>query len=397
MVSGKLSGSLYFESRSAVGGILVVETLHRKVASAVRPEVAEKLWFCGLWAQFLYMFLSSLPWNHGLFHHCAELLLVISIGLCCVKALLLDDISIRSRLSVFAVICLCTLSALIAKQRLFLGLIALVFSCRGISFRRIIRHYFLFTVSYIVLTLLLYFSGVLPTSISGVRFSGSVFTFYRFDLGFTHYNYAAMWFMLAMLYALLAYPRLHSASACAAFFALTWVVFAITSSRTVLLVALLAFCVLSLQYRHPRALERFPGLRPASVCLIVLMITMVFLLTVFYTSERSIFSLANRILHNRPHHGYHVLKSDGLRLLGISHEPSYFLDFLYLYIAYRFGLVPMVLYIVLQIYAADKCIRAKQWDVWIVAIILVLYSLSEYSMRSCLMPLLYPAFANMDE
>lgn len=375
----------------------MVETLRRKIFSAIRPETAEKLWLCSLWMQFLYMFLSSLPWNHGFFHHCVELLLIISIGLCCVKALLLDDISIRSRLSVLAVICLCTLSALIARQRLFLGLIALVFSCRGISFRKIIRNYFLFTVGYIILTLLLYFGGVLPTSISGVRFAGSVFTFYRFDLGFTHYNYAAMWFMLAMLYALLAYPRLRSASTCAAFFALTWVVFAITSSRTVLLVALLAFCVMSLYYRHPKTLEQVPGIRPISVCLIVLMILAMFLLTVFYTPNHSIFSIPNKLLSGRPYLGNLVLKTEGLRLLGTGHEPPRFLDFLYLYIAYRFGLVAMVLYIGLQIYAADKCIRAKQWDVWIVAMILVLYSLSEYSMRSCLMPLLYPAFARMDE
>lgn len=375
----------------------MVETLRRKTVSVIEPLLTEKLWMCSLWMQFAYMFLSSTPWNRGSFHHLVECLLILSIGLCCVKALFADDLGIRPRLGIFAVFCLCAVSALIAKQRLFLGLIALVFSCRGISFRKIIRHYFLFTAGYIVLTLLMYFGGILPASSSGVRFASSVFTFYRYDLGFTHYNYAAMWFMLVMLYALLAYPRLRTAPVCAAFFTLTWVVFVITSSRTVLLVALFAFCVLSLQYRFPRILGQTPGLRPISACLIVMMIVAMFLMSAFYAGDIRLLSIVNDLLSGRLALGNRVLQTEGLRLFGIGHEPPRFLDFLYLYIAYRFGLVPMVLYIVLQIYAADKCIRTKQWDVWIVAMILVLYSLSEYSMRSCLMPLLYPVFANMDE
>lgn len=363
----------------------------------VSQGIGEKLWFTALWVQFFYIACITMPWNHGLAHLFIECTMLASIMLCCVKIFFVDRESAKALCLAAAVLAVSTVSALAAHQRHFLGLIALVMGCRDISFRRIIRHYFRFCLIYIALTLFLFSLGCLPSNTSGIRYAGSILKSWQFDLGFIHYNYAAMWFFLAALCTALTVPRQFAARTNLLCIALMLGIFCITSSRTVLIISILTFPVLLVQQFYPGFLERISKIRVLSAVGILALIATVFVLTYLYSPDRPFIKLVNRLLSGRLNLGHYCLNLQTLGYLGHPGEPPVFLDFLYLYICYRFGIPALVLYVGLQLYAADRLIRFRQWDFWIAAVIMVVYSLSEYSMRSCIMMMLYPAFARLDE
>lgn len=360
--------------------------------------LGEKLWFAALWLQFFFIICLTMPFNHGLAHKLIECAMLLSIGLCCVKIFLVDRMSVKALMVTAVVLILCTVSALAAQQRLFLGLMALVMSCRRISFRRIIQHYVLFCIGYIVLTLLLYAVGYLHSSTFGIRYSLGFLKIWCYDLGFTHYNYAAMWFFLAVLCTAMIVPPKNRSCMSLLGICLMSIIFCITASRSTFLLSLCAFAALFFQQRYPKALERSNNFRIFSAFLILGMIGTMFLLSYLFTDESPLFALLNKLSSLRLESSQFYLKSEMFLLVdNTTREPGPVLDFMYLYIAYRFGIVAMLIYIGIQIYAADRCIRAGRLDFWIIAVILVAYSLYENSLRGCIMMMLYPAFAKLDE
>lgn len=359
--------------------------------------LGEKLWFAALWLQFFFIICMTMPFNQGLAGRLIKCVMLLSIGLCCIKILLIDQMSAKA-LGVSAVVLfLCAVSALIARQLLFLGLMALVISCRDISFQRIIGHYASFCVVYIVLTLLLFALGYLHSSTFGIRYSIGFLKIRCYDLGFTHYNYAAMWFFLAVQCLTMAVPQKHKGAANLLGICIMSIVFLITASRTTYLLSLFTFAALFIRQYHPRALGRSSNYRLISALLILGMITAMFFLAYVYSPQNPLLVLINKLLSWRLAFSQFYLKPGMLFLFG---NPSNYsgpiLDYMYLYIAFRFGIVAMLIYIGIQIYAADRCIRAGRLDLWIIAIIFVAYSLYEKSLQSCITMMLYPAFAKLD-
>lgn len=93
--------------------------------------LGKRLWFTALWLQFFFIICITMPFNRGFAHRLIECAMLASIGLCCVKIFLVDTLSVKALGFSAAVLAVCAVSALVSKQRLFLGLIALVMSCRG--------------------------------------------------------------------------------------------------------------------------------------------------------------------------------------------------------------------------------------------------------------------------
>lgn len=360
--------------------------------------LGESLWFSALWLQFFFILCITMPFNQGLAHRLIEFAMVLSIELCCVKLLLEDKLSTKELWFTAAALALCTASAWIARQRPFLGLMALVMSCRRISFRKILQHYALFCIGYIVLTLLLFAAGYLHTNTLSIRYTIGPLKIWSNDLGFTHYNYAAMWFFLAALCIAVIVPPKYRTCASLLGICLMSIVFCITASRTAFALSLWVFGALIFQRRHPTAPGKCRNFRIFSALLILGMVSAMFLLSYLFNAENPIYVLANKLVSCRLAFSQFYLKPEMLFLLGNpSRMPGPVLDFMYLNIAYRFGIAAMLLYIGLQVYAADRCIRAGRLDYWILAVTLAAYSLYENSLHSCIMMMLYPAFAMLEK
>lgn len=364
----------------------------------INTALGEKLWFAALWLQFFYVFCIAMPFNHGLAHRLIELAMLLSVGLCWVKILFADQMPPKAQLAAAAALILCTVSALIAHQRSFLGLMALVMSCRRISFRRIIRHYALFCIGCIALTLLLHAGGYLPANFSGVRYTIGSLKIWRNDLGFAHYNYAAMWFFLTVWCMVLLAPQKSRAWMSLLGICLMCIVFCVTASRTTFLLSLCGLGAFFFLHRHPKALGQSAGFRSLSALLILGMVAAMFLLSCLFTTENSLLMGINSLVSGRLQLSQFYLKPGMLSLFGTSSAVSGpILDFMYLFIAWRFGILAMLLYIGIQVYAADRCLRAGHLDYWLTAVILAAYCLYENSLCSCITMMLYPAFAELEE
>lgn len=357
--------------------------------------LGSKLWFCALWLMFLHYiaYSSHLAYSLHTISLCAA---VVSVLLCLYKIFLIDRQD-STLTTVFQIITLACLAAniLIARVTNLLYLFCLVISCKDVSFRKIVKAYLAFLLLHLAFNLIQMCFGSIPFDSLHARYKFGFLSTYKLMLGFGHYNDFGMWLMSILLMYILTQYQHRRLSLYLAGFAYSFILFILTSSRTSFLISFLSVFLLAWQFLRPKDFERIPKIQFFSAALILLPIASMFLSMIFYTPENALSAELNHLLSTRVALGHDCIHNLGLSFFGKS--PSIIYDFLFLSLAYNNGIPGMLLYITLLVISAYRALKYKQWDVWIVIIMITMYCLSESGFRSTLMMMLYPAFAKLDE
>lgn len=355
----------------------------------------ELLWFSALWLQFFRLLVLNLPKHHWVFAPCLDYINVLIWGLCAYKFFFFDHHKAKMLWFSGVVFYSALLSTMIVDTedtRELLNLFVLVLSCKEVSFRKItwlyLAYYFLRLCENLLITALGFADSV--------AWSGR-FGMLRLTLNFGHYNSLGAWLMLMILTSMLALHKKKDIRIYLCGIAASCLLLYLTSSRTSFIVALLGTILLCLQSRHPNTLERIPKFRMWATLMPLGLITLMFLLTILYDKNNSFFAMLPGNFAARLFLGQQYLTNFQFNLFGTAIPSPMFLDFMFLSMAHYNGIICTLAYTALLVLSTHRAVAYKQWDVWIVIIMIVLFSLSEMYMRTFSMMMLYPAFAKLDE
>lgn len=357
-------------------------------------SASELLWFSALWLQFFRLLVLNLPKHHWIFAPCLDYINVLIWGLCAYKFFFFDHHRAKTLWFSGVVFYGALLSTMIVdteNTREMLNLFVFVLSCKDVSFRKITRHYLVYYSLFLCENLLITALGFAENTVLSGRFG-----MLRLTLNFGHYNCFGMWLMMILLAMLVLYKQNSIYTYLGGLIGSCLLLY-LTSSRTSFLVAILGVFLLYWVNRHPDSLSQIPKLPIWSDLMVLGSIALIFLLTIFYSRDSAFFSMLPRNYAARLAYGQDCLLNSGFSLFGTSKPFHVYLDILFINIGYYNGIVCTVCYIALLVLSAHRAAVGKHWDIWIVILMLTLYSLSECLLRSTDMMMLYPAFAKLDE
>lgn len=358
-------------------------------------SASELLWFSALWLQFFRLLVLNLPKHHWIFAPCLDYINVLIWGLCAYKFFFFDHHKAKTLWFSGVVFYGALLSAMIVDSedtREMLNLFVFVLSCKDVSFRKITRHYLVYYSLFLCENLLITALGFAEITVFSGRFG-----MLRLRLNFDHYNHLGAWLMLIILTSMLALYKKKDIRVYLCGIAASCLLLYLTSSRTAFIVALLGTILLCLQSRHPNTLERIPKFRVWATLMPLGLIALMFLLTILYDKNNSFFAMLPGTFAARLSLGQQYLMDSRFHLFGTTIPSPMFLDFMFLSMAHYNGIICTIAYTVLLVLSSHRAAVYKQWDVWIVIIMIVFFSLSEMYMRTFSMMMLYPAFAKLDE
>lgn len=366
-----------------------------------KENLPELIWFVTLWLQFIALLILNTPRYRFWAFRSAEIMHYLAWALGLYKLYFLDHHDKKTLCFATAILIFAFAdtfnSELFFERKDLLNLFLLVLSCKGISFRRICRHYLVFYVIFLCQNLLFCALGMKTEIWWGKRMLLPFMPLNMFVLGFTHYNALGMWIMGMIMLSMLVLYKHKTAYIYLIGLAASLLLFYLTASRTSFVISVLSVCFHYVLYRYPKLMERVPKLSLCTALIIVGAIAFMFAITIFYDGSSSVFAWIPDSFHLRLAYGQECIFGPGLRLLGQTEALPDFLDFMFLNIAYHHGAACSAIFAVLLILSAGRAIETKQWDVWILVILITFYSLSEFGMQTPTMMLLYPAFAKLDE
>ncbi len=365
-----------------------------------KENLPELIWFVTLWLQFFALLILNTPRYRFWAFRSTEIMHYLAWALGLYKLYFLDRHDKKTLCFATAVLIFAFAdtfnSELFFERKDLLNLFLLVLSSKDISFRKICRHYLVYYIIFLCQNLLFCALGMTNQIWWGKRNLLPFLPLNTFVLGFTHYNALGMWIMGMIMLSMLVLYKRKTAYMYLVGLAASFLLFYLTASRTSFIIAALSVCFLYVQYRYPKLLERIPKLSLISALIIIGSIAFMFAITIFYDESSSVFSHIPLSFCHRLEKGQNCIFGPGLTLLG-QIEPIPFLDFMFVSIAYHHGIACTISFIALLVLSAHRAITYKQWDVWILVIMITFYSLSEFGMQTPTMMLLYPAFAKLDE
>lgn len=360
----------------------------------------ELLWFSALWLQFFRLLVLNLPKHYWFFAPCLDYINVLIWGLCAYKFFFFDHHKAKTLWFSGVVFYGALLSTMLVDSestREMFNLFVFVLSCKDVSFRKITRHYLAYYSLFLCENLLLTALKLTDRIAFSDRYLLPFLPLHTYLLGFPHYNWFGMWLMMMILLAMLVLYKRNSIYTYLGGLAGSCLLLYLTSSRTSFIVAVLGVVLLYWLNRHPNFPERIPKLPIWSDLMVLGSIVFIFLLIIFYNNDSAFYSMFPRNFAARLAYGQDCLLNSGFSLFGTSEIFHVYLDILFINIGYYNGIVCALCYIALLVLSVHRAAAGKQWDIWIVILMLTLYSLSECLLNSANMMMLYPAFAKLDE
>lgn len=369
------------------------DSLSARLRRTISDAQMEKLWIVCFLLIVFPVFTSLLHWDSQ------PLFSLLTLGLAGLAYLLLllkvyiwDDHSAKTLLLITAALGIMALSVLQSGMRMYFSTFLLVFSARGIDFRKICRVYFRFFLICFVICFALYFLGLTQDGIE-TRNNGAVI---RHGYGFGHPNSLGFWCLLMVLSSLLAFPEAARSAKIALPLALIVWAYYVSDSRTAVLCAGFAI-ILCCLLAAVRPSVRKPDLVTLPVCALVLAVfAAIVIISLHYDKNILWMKQLNRLFSTRLVLSQRALEQFGISPMGSKVEPDFPVDVFVVFSLIRAGLIPTVLYTGLILTSLVRAGRKQQWDVVVVGIAAILYLLMESSMMNPVNPALFLCTASLD-